>query len=211
MGLRGTFWPAWFVGAALFAVMAGFAAATSRFPGDLAVADWVQDIDGFGRIAAFVNAAGDFPFVLTVTLLSLVWLLWMGRLTEVPFVILSFVPRALRYGISALVARPRPSADMLAIRDDAAGFSFPSGHVVGAVLLYGLLFYLAGVTVPQRHLRVALQLFFAFIILAAGPSRVYVGVHWPSDAVGGYLFGALTLSLLIVAYRWVKRRSAGAA
>jgi undecaprenyl-diphosphatase len=186
--------------------MAGFAAVTSRFPGDLAIAEWFQDIDGLETAADLVNAAGDFPFVLAITLLSVGLLLWTGHFLEASFVVLSFVPRAIRDVIVALVARPRPEG--LEVRDDAAGFSFPSGHVVGAMLLYGLLFYFAQVTVPRRALRVPLQLFFAAIILASGPARVYVGVHWPSDALGGYLYGALALSLLVLGYRWVKRQSA---
>lgn len=209
MRLRLLFWPLWLGGAALFAVMAGFASVTSRFPADVPVAERIQGIDGFGPVADFVNAAGDFPFVLAATLLSVGWLFWMGRFLEASFVVLSFVPRAIRGAIAALVARPRP--DILEVRDEAAGFSFPSGHVVGAMVLYGLLFYLAYVAIPQRRLRILLQLFFAFIILASGPSRVYVGVHWPSDALGGYLYGALALSLLILGYWWVKRQSAAAA
>jgi undecaprenyl-diphosphatase len=205
---RFLFWPLWLTGATLFALMAGFAAVSSRFPADLAIAECVQSVDGFGPVAAFVNAAGDFPAVLAVTLLSIGWLFWTGRFMEASFVVLSFIPRAIRNAISALVARPRPDPDILQVRDEAAGSSFPSGHVVGALVLYGLLFYLIGITVPKRGLRMLLQLLFAFVILAAGPSRVYVGVHWPSDILGGYLYGALALSLLILGYRAVKRQSA---
>ena len=206
MNLRPLFWPLWFTGLALFGVMAGFAAVASRFPGDLAVAEWLQRIDGLSSVADAVNAAGDFPLTLAVTLVSLAWLALTRRFVEASFIVLSFVPRALREAISALVARPRPGAELVEVRDEAAGFSFPSGHVVGAMVLYGLLFYLLQVCVPRRELRVPLQVVIAFVIFAAGPARVYVGVHWPSDAVGGYLYGALALALLILSYRHVERR-----
>lgn len=206
MNLRPLFWPLWFAGLALFGVMAGFAAVASRFPGDLAVTEWVQGIDGLSRLADAVNAAGDFPLTLAVTLVSLAWLALTRRFIEGSFIVLSFVPRALREAISALVARPRPGAELVDVRDEAAGFSFPSGHVVGAMVLYGLLFYLLQVCVPRRELRAPLQIVAAFVMLAAGPARVYVGVHWPSDTVGGYLYGALALALLILGYRRVKRQ-----
>ncbi|MDI6857728.1 MAG: phosphatase PAP2 family protein [Dehalococcoidia bacterium] len=206
MNLRSLFWPLWFAGLALFGVMAGFATVASRFPGDLPVAEWVQGIDGLSAVADAVNAAGDFPLTLAVTLVSLAWLGLTRRFVEGAFIVLSFVPRALREAISALVARPRPDAELVEVRDEAAGFSFPSGHVVGAMVLYGLLFYLVQIAVPRRELRAPLQIVLAFVIFAAGPARVYVGVHWPSDVLGGHLYGALALALLILGYRHVRRR-----
>jgi membrane-associated phospholipid phosphatase len=203
MSNRALFWSAWCVGALVLAVMAGFAAATSYFPTDLRLAHWIQDLDkaGFGPIASFANRAGDVLPVSLITLAAVGALALMGRLWEGTFVLLTFVPRGLRWLLVEIVARPRPSANLVQVSDEASGYSFPSGHVVGAVVLYGLLFLLAGTVLSHRGLRLMLQAFCIFMIVATGPARVYVGVHWPSDVLGGYLFGLLALAPLIFAYR----------
>lgn len=200
MSRKNLFWSAWALGALLLAVMAGFAAATSYFPADLRLAHWVQDWNGFGPIAAFANVAGDGPVAASVTLAVAAAVALIGRRWDAGLVLLTFVPRLLRDLLADVVSRPRPAADLVRVSDKASGYSFPSGHVVGAVVFYGLLFVLAGAVVSHRGLRFLLRLFCAFMIAAAGPARVYVGVHWPSDVLGGYLFGALALALFALAH-----------
>jgi membrane-associated phospholipid phosphatase len=200
MSRKALFWTIWALGALLFVVMSGLAAATSYFPADLWLAHWVQDWNGFGPIAAFANVAGDVPAAALTTLAVAGAVALVGRRWEAGLVILTLVPRVLRDIVAEVVSRPRPAADLVHVSDKASGHSFPSGHVVGAVVFFGLLFVLAGVVIPHRGLRFLFRLFCAFMIVATGPARVYVGVHWPSDVLGGYLFGALALALFVRAY-----------
>jgi len=200
MSRRTLFWPIWCLGALLFAVMAGVAAATSYFPADLRLAYWVQGWDGFGPIADFANVLGDIPVAAFLTLAIAGVLALAGRVREAILVVLTFVPRLLRTPLAEIVARPRPSPDLVRVSDSASGDSFPSGHVVGAVVLFGLLLILAGSLIPHRGLRFIVRLFCVFVVLATGPARVYAGVHWPSDVMGGYLFGLLALALFCRAY-----------
>jgi undecaprenyl-diphosphatase len=70
---------------------------------------------------------------------------------------------------------------------EQTGYGFPSGHAMGAFSLYGITAYLF-----WRHIRSKKGLIVwiavsAFLILAIGISRIYLGVHYPSDVVGGYL------------------------
>jgi len=199
MSRKTLFWSAWVLGALLLVVMAGLAAATSYFPADLRLAHWVQDWNGFGPIAAFANVAGDGPVAAPATLAVAGAVALTGRRWDAVLIILTFVPRLLRDLLADVVSRPRPAADLVRVSDKASGYSFPSGHVIGAVVFYGLLVVLAGVVIPHRGLRFLFRLFCAFMIVAAGPARVYVGVHWPSDMLGGYLFGALALALFVLA------------
>ncbi|WP_406341357.1 phosphatase PAP2 family protein [Streptomyces sp. NBC_00648] len=106
--------------------------------------------------------------------------------------------QAVRYGVMNAVARPRPA--MADWATHASGHSFPSGHATTAALTAGLLVW--GVTARSRsasaHLTAGLILLWG---AAVGLSRVYLGVHWLTDVLGGWLFAAvwLTLGTLVTA------------
>ena len=97
--------------------------------------------------------------------------------------------------LKGLVARVRP--DYYLLGPEPSGLSFPSGHSLYAIIFGGLLIYLVGKLVPIPALRYSLQIGLGALILAMGASRVYLGVHWPSDVIGGFLFGAVALMGLI--------------
>jgi membrane-associated phospholipid phosphatase len=208
---RWNFWLAWAVVLCLFGVMCGFAAVTSRFPGDLAAARRIQDFDdfGFGPLASFVNAAGDTLWSTLITLAFAAVFLAFRRFPESAVVVLTFVPRGLRQLVAMAVARPRPSADFLQIREHASGYSFPSGHATGVMVLYGALLLLAGLLLPHRGARFLFRVLCLFMIVATGLARVYAGVHWPSDVVGGFVFGLIGLVPIFLLYRLALDRMGG--
>ena len=202
------FWLAWIAAICLFGVMCGFAAVGDRFPGDLAVARHVQDLDdaGFGPLASFANAAGDTLGGAIITLVFAGVFVYLKRLPESVALVLTFIPRGLRQLLAMIVARPRPSADLLQIRDHASGYSFPSGHATGAMVLYGALFLLAGALIPHKGARLLFRSVCVFMIVATGLARVYSGVHWPSDVIGGYVFGLIGLAPILFFYRFALER-----
>ena len=208
---RQYFWLAWIAAVCLFGVMCGFAAVTDRFPGDLAVARHVQDLDdaGFGPLASFTNAAGDTLGAAIITLAFAGVFLYLRRPPESAVLVLTFIPRGLRQLLAMIVARPRPSADLLDIRDHAWGHGFPSGHATGAMVLYGALFLLAGALVPHKGARLLFRSLCVFMIVATGLARVYSGVHWPSDVIGGYVFGLIALAPVFLFYRLAVERMRG--
>ncbi|WP_405721969.1 phosphatase PAP2 family protein [Streptomyces sp. NBC_01537] len=100
--------------------------------------------------------------------------------------------QALRYGVLHVIARPRPPvADWAA---PASGYAFPSGHTTTSALAAGLLAWALLRTLRPARARVAVVLLTCWA-LAVGASRVYLGVHWATDVLGGWLF-ALTLLAL---------------
>jgi membrane-associated phospholipid phosphatase len=89
--------------------------------------------------------------------------------------------------VKVVVERPRPpAADALT---QASGFSFPSGHAATAVAVYAVLALLLARGCCGRR-RIGLLLAGGLVVLAVGASRVYLGVHYPTDVLAGWLTGA---------------------
>lgn len=91
-----------------------------------------------------------------------------------------------------IVQRPRPS-DIALIRE--TGYSFPSGHSMVSMAFYGFLIYLIHRYVKDSHKSNLLILLLTVLIMSIGLSRIYLGVHYASDVVSGFL---LSVSYLIV-------------
>jgi len=100
------------------------------------------------------------------------------------------------------VARPRPQASTFATSGSDT-FGFPSGHAMTFTLFFGLLAYLAWSYLRPGWLRLLAVGGCGAVILLVGVSRVYLSDHWPSDVLGGYLFGLVWLLLTLRAYRRV--------
>ncbi len=198
----------WVVSALLLCFFAFLAAFYDRFPSDERIAHATQGIDvpAFGGFLAFVNVLGNTWLYVALTLTLTVAFVLVRAGSEAVLVLLTFIPRGLNSLLKGWVERPRPSPDLVEVSHDASGFSFPSGHTVGTAVLFGALFFLIPVVVPWRPLRWALQAGCLLAVLASGPARVYVGVHWPSDVLAGYLLALLFLAPLLVAYWRLRRR-----
>ncbi|MFE0649470.1 phosphatase PAP2 family protein [Streptomyces sp. NPDC059534] len=119
----------------------------------------------------------------------------------------SLLAVGLQQGLKALVGRERPQwTDPV---DSARYSAFPSGHAMTATVTCGLLLW-----VLALHWRAewrgwgALAGTAVVSVLGAGWTRVYLGVHWPSDVLGGWLLGWFCVAVAVLTYRWSERRSA---
>ena len=82
--------------------------------------------------------------------------------------------------------RARPDITHLVVEKS---FSFPSGHAMGSMMLYGTLIFLVTQLTRDKTWQRALQIFLGVVIFSIGLSRIYLGVHFPSDILGGWLLG----------------------
>lgn len=120
-------------------------------------------------------------------------------------------------GVSALVKRimkrGRPitinHSDIRVVKANIGGSSFPSGHVIIYMGVYGFLAFLAHVWIRSDAIRRAVVGFLASMLALVGPSRVYLGHHWFTDVLASYLLGTTYLVGLTSLYRRVKRWSIG--
>lgn len=101
-------------------------------------------------------------------------------------------------GVKALVDRARPTVDTVLLTTPDA--SFPSGHALGSMVAYGVLLLVFLPTVPPRWRR-AVEVGVLLLVALIGVSRVALGVHFPSDVVGGWALGAVWLAITATAFR----------
>ena len=103
--------------------------------------------------------------------------------------------------------RARPDLHRLI---EIGGYSFPSGHAMNAFAVYGILAFLLWRHIPTRLGRVALIMISSIFILMIGISRIYLGVHYPSDIIGGYFASGFWLAISIWFFqRYKEKRYAG--
>lgn len=100
---------------------------------------------------------------------------------------------------SYMRARPEPFFDLPA----PASYSFPSGHALGSLCFYGIAAFMILRHSDSRWIRIAVSAAAAVLILAIGFSRVYLGVHYPSDVLGGYFVGVIWLSAVMLSERFL--------
>lgn len=123
------------------------------------------------------------------------------RLAEALFVLAVVAGgEAISVTVKFTLARVRPAAsnELITLPGDPA---FPSGHAIAALLLYGAIAFLLARAAHTRGARVAIAAVGAAVILLVGLSRVYLGVHWPSDVVGAWMIGGAWLAACAFAYR----------
>lgn len=192
-----------------YTVLAALAYRYAYFDWDLALARHIQSISlpGFRTLMICVSQLGSgwFPTAL-VGGVSLLLMAARFRLEGVVCLVGVSLGAVINRLLKDLIARPRPSDELVNVITQYRHESFPSGHVVFFVEYFGFLFFLAYVLLRRGRLRRASLVFLGLLITLVGLSRVYMGAHWPSDAVGAYLAGGLWLMLMIEVYRRLKAR-----
>jgi membrane-associated phospholipid phosphatase len=108
--------------------------------------------------------------------------------------------------VKDLFHRPRPPA-LEALVHLPASFSFPSGHAFVSLVVCALLLYLEFRLVPRRGARIALFMGATVLVLLVGVSRVYLGVHWPSDVLASWCLAMAWLGLALGGFTLLSRRS----
>lgn len=105
--------------------------------------------------------------------------------------------------LKEIFQRARPDLHRLI---EIGGYSFPSGHAMNAFTVYGILTFLLWRHIFNRSGRTLLLLFSAFFIIMIGVSRIYLGVHYPSDIIGGYFASGFWLATSIWFFQWYMER-----
>jgi len=140
------------------------------------------------------------PALLLVIAVGLGWAWWARKATVVPLAMLLITwlgGEVLFNAVKLLVDRPRPPAALA--MGHFGGLAFPSGHATQAAAVWGMVAALALLTGRTRAEKRAVLAVCVITAIVVGVTRVYLGAHWISDVLGGWLLGALWL----VAVLWI--------
>lgn len=177
---------------------------TTRF--DLAVRAWIHQFasPAMTRAMTVISMLGYKILIaeLVVALVVFLYLRWRraAALLAVTMAGALVLDLALKYAFH----RPRPQVFFGA---EPHSYSFPSGHALCSFCFYVVMAGLIAARTQSLALRVMVGALAAALVIAIGLSRVYLGMHYPSDVLGGYLAAAVWVSAMLVLDRWrVNRR-----
>jgi membrane-associated phospholipid phosphatase len=130
----------------------------------------------------------------------------LGFPLEAAFQVLAWGTGLVSTVTKAFMKRPRPTEpEVRVVRAPLGGSSFPSGHVITYMGVYGFLAYLAHTLIRPAAIRRPLVALFGGLVALVGPSRIYQGHHWATDVLASYLLGLSYLIGVTSLYRRLKR------
>lgn len=166
------------------------------------------DIMGYGLISSLINPSVT-PVAIVIT--NLGGAMVVGALTVISFILIknkkiSFtillnvvIATILNILLKNIIQRPRPDEFRLI---SETGYSFPSGHSMVSMAFYGFLIYLIHKYFKNKKLKIVLITFLSVLIILIGISRIYLGVHYTSDVIAGFM---ISVCYLIVYTSLVKK------
>lgn len=159
------------------------------------------------EFAAEITALGGYPVLSVLILLVVLYLVIDRRFGPALFVVVTtaggtLLSTVLKFGFS----RPRP--DLVEHLDNIYTASFPSGHAMASAVAYLTLGAVLAQFVRKRRLRTFVTAAAITLALLVGVSRIYLGVHWPSDVLAGWSVGAAWAALCWLSTHWLRDRRA---
>lgn len=174
--------------------------------GDMAVATLVQNASapGLNDVVHSLNWFGKpIPLAVLAGAISL-GLLFMRRPWEAFLLLPTTFSHAINWFLKAVAESPRPTAEQVRITDPSSGFGFPSSHTMAVVVFCGIVVYLAWRVIDHRQLRYGIQALALAVVLGICFSRIYSGAHWPSDVLGGVMWGTFYTTIMVVIFHRVR-------
>lgn len=146
-------------------------------------------LTGIMTFASFLGSA------ITLIILTLGFIFLLKNKKDAKYITINLVLVFLLNRILKLiVARERPNVLRLVSEE---GYSFPSGHAMVSMGFYGFLIYLSYKNIRNQKIKYPLIIFLSMLILLIGISRIYLGVHYATDVIGGFIIGIMYLVIFI--------------
>jgi len=149
----------------------------------------------------FISVFGDALVAPLSIIIASLFFFIVRRRREAYFTLAVILPDLFNMVIKIFIHRPRPTLENAKIFLSFNQSSFPSGHVVHYVVFFG---FLLTVMIVDKNISLVWKIFVgfisAFLIITVSISRIYLGAHWATDVIGGYLFGFIYLGILLKYY-----------
>jgi len=161
---------------------------------------WLYWLHGYANpsrdaVMLTITQLADARVVILIVAVTLVILWWQHHREEAKFFAVACLGALiLNTGLKLFFTKPRPHIFPSLIAETS--FSFPSGHALGGFVMYGFLAYLLSAHFPKFSKLI--YTLAVFTIALIGLSRMYIGVHWPTDIIAGYGIGYLWLMICII-------------
>ena len=163
--------------------------------GDIVGYDIVSKLFKFNvstPIAKFITNIGGAIFVISLT--TILFFVIKDKKIGISIIVNLGIVTILNQIIKFIMQRPRPTEFRII---EETGYSFPSGHSMVSLAFYGYLVYLIYKYINNKHLKRTLIIMLSILICTIGASRIYLGVHYTSDVLGGFLISMAYLIIYI--------------
>ena len=163
--------------------------------GDIVGYDIVSKLFKFNvstPIAKFITNFGGAIFVISLT--TILFFVIKDKKIGISIIANLGIVTILNQIIKFIMQRPRPTEFRII---EETGYSFPSGHSMVSLAFYGYLVYLIYKYINNKHLKRTLIIILSILICVIGVSRIYLGVHYTSDVLGGFLISFAYLIIYI--------------
>lgn len=178
-------------------ILLGFFVSANPVPAfDLKISLFVQKYhsDLLDKIMLGISLLGELPYSLLMVVLVALLFYYFKYKREAYFIFSILFSGLIILGVKNLINRPRPTEFHVRLVEINRFQSFPSGHVMSYILFFGFMLVLMRQlkTIPLLTRRV-ISYTSAFFMLTIAFSRVYLGAHWFSDTLGGFILGLICL------------------
>ena len=193
----------------ILAISLSFAAHwLSPFSGDLKLLLWFQSFHSSAlffvmKWATYIAQGWQQALFILIGAIIVWWKI--GKL-EAILTVAAGLSTALDGLLKVAVGQLRPQSVLVNVWVVIHNYGFPSGHALYAMVFLGLISYFVFIYIHKSVFRTLMLVSFIVLIILIGASRIYLGVHWPSDVLGGYLWGATFLGVFILLDRILSQR-----
>jgi undecaprenyl-diphosphatase len=150
---------------------------------------------GLTTLMELITYAGQWPTIVVICLLLLIYPKTRSAY-GIPATMAAILTQLLEKTIKNIVCRPRPDISLHLV--EQGGYSFPSGHSITSMAVYLLLFILIMAYMKSGGKKTALLIITLFLSFGVGISRIYVGVHFPSDVLAGWFGGLMMIAVVLL-------------
>lgn len=187
----------------LFFILALFAHLVPYFGLDIQISHWLQSYKQtwFMSLMKNISVLGNAKVLPLFILISFSTLYLLKKKTAAVVNLLSVIGTLLLSEfLKIIIDRPRPIASMVSIYTKVNDKSFPSGHTMVYTIIFGFYLYLVLANYPKKITKYFFLFILSIPLILIGFSRIYLGAHWFSDVLGGYLLGSICLYFVIRSY-----------